>query len=82
LLYVVQYAVAGCSTQTQQREYDLSAVSTLERSRGPGSPVIYHCRDHGWYRHVSLVMLAFAMMAVISYRANNVTPPRIPTITI
>ena len=31
---------------------------------------------HGWHRHVSLVMLAFAMMAVIRYRANNVTPPK------
>jgi len=38
---------------------------------------------HGWHRHVSLVMLAFAMMAVIRYRANDVTPPkrpRMPTI--
>jgi SRSO17 transposase len=25
---------------------------------------------HGWYRHVSLVMLAFAMMAAIRYQAN------------
>jgi SRSO17 transposase len=31
---------------------------------------------HGWNRHVSLVMLAFAMMAVIRYRANDVTPPK------
>jgi SRSO17 transposase len=30
---------------------------------------------HGWHRHVSLVMLAFAMMAVIRNRAN-VTPPK------
>ncbi|WFS24863.1 IS701 family transposase [Rhizobium rhododendri] len=40
---------------------------------------------HGWHRHVSLVMLAFAMMAVIRYRANNAAPqkrPRMPTITI
>jgi SRSO17 transposase len=29
---------------------------------------------HGWHRHVSLVMLAFAMMAVIRYRANVSTP--------
>jgi SRSO17 transposase len=28
---------------------------------------------HGWHRHVSLVMLAFAMMAAIRHRAN---PPR------
>lgn len=38
---------------------------------------------HGWHRHVSLVMLAFAMMAVIRYRANDATPkkrPRRPTI--
>ena len=31
---------------------------------------------HGWHRHVSLVMLAFAMMAMIRYRANDVTPPK------
>ncbi len=28
---------------------------------------------HGWHRHVSLVMLAFAMMAVVRHHAN--TPP-------
>ena len=33
---------------------------------------------HGWHRHVSLVMLAFSMMAVIRYRANDVTPPKRP----
>jgi SRSO17 transposase len=33
---------------------------------------------HGWHRHVSLVMLAFAMMAVIRTRANHVTPPKRP----
>ena len=27
---------------------------------------------HGWHRHVSLVMLAFAMMAVIRHQANAV----------
>lgn len=40
---------------------------------------------HGWNRHVSLVMLAFAMMAVIRYHANDVTPqkrPKMPTIRI
>jgi SRSO17 transposase len=26
---------------------------------------------HGWHRHVSLVMLAFAMMAVIRHRAKH-----------
>jgi SRSO17 transposase len=31
---------------------------------------------HGWHRHVSLVMLAFAMMAAIRYHANAVTPPK------
>ena len=40
---------------------------------------------HGWNRHVSLVMLAFAMMATIRHRANKVpaqpqTPPKIPAI--
>lgn len=31
---------------------------------------------HGWHRHVSLVMLAFAMMSVIRHRANTATPPK------
>lgn len=31
---------------------------------------------HGWHRHVSLVMLAFAMMAVIRHKANQSTPPK------
>jgi hypothetical protein len=30
---------------------------------------------HGWHRHVSLVMLAFAMMAVIRHRAKPPPPP-------
>jgi len=31
---------------------------------------------HGWHRHVSLVMLAFAMMATIRHRANTATPQK------
>jgi SRSO17 transposase len=31
---------------------------------------------HGWHRHVSLVMLAFAMMAAIRRQANNTPPPK------
>jgi SRSO17 transposase len=31
---------------------------------------------HGWHRHVSLVMLAFAMMAAIRHRANITTPQK------
>ncbi|SCY98759.1 IS701 family transposase [Microvirga guangxiensis] len=31
---------------------------------------------HGWHRHVSLVMLAFAMMAVVRQRANTLTSPQ------
>ncbi|MEI9981812.1 MAG: IS701 family transposase [Aliidongia sp.] len=31
---------------------------------------------HGWHRHVSLVMLAFAMMAAIRQRANATPPPK------
>jgi SRSO17 transposase len=31
---------------------------------------------HGWHRHVSLVMLAFALMAVIRHRADAVTAPQ------
>lgn len=31
---------------------------------------------HGWHRHVSLVMLAFAKMAAIRHRSNLATPPK------
>jgi SRSO17 transposase len=31
---------------------------------------------HGWHRHVSLVMLAFAMMTVVRERANTLTSPQ------
>src|SRR4051794_6255637 len=31
---------------------------------------------HGWHRHVSLVMLAFAVLAVIRHRANAAAPPK------
>jgi hypothetical protein len=31
---------------------------------------------HGWHRHVSLVMLAFAMLAVIRHHANQPTPQK------
>ena len=34
---------------------------------------------HGWHRHVSLVMLAFAMMAAVRHRANQVPPPKTRT---
>ena len=31
---------------------------------------------HGWHRHVSLVMLAFAMLAAVRRRANEAPPPK------
>ena len=31
---------------------------------------------HGWHRHVSLVMLAYAMMAAVRCRANAITPKK------
>ena len=34
---------------------------------------------HGWHRHVALVMLAFAMMAVMRERANRLSPPPKPS---
>jgi SRSO17 transposase len=33
---------------------------------------------HGWRRHVSLIMLAFAMLAAIRHRANVAAPPKSP----
>lgn len=35
---------------------------------------------HGWHRHVSLVMLAFAMMATIRHKANQTPPTTLRTI--
>jgi SRSO17 transposase len=34
---------------------------------------------HGWHRHVSLVMLAFALMAAVRHRANQALPPKTKT---
>jgi SRSO17 transposase len=34
---------------------------------------------HGWHRHVSLVMLAFAMMAAVRHHANQAPPPKTRT---
>ena len=34
---------------------------------------------HGWHRHVLLVMLAFAMMAAVRHRANQLPPPKMKT---
>src|ERR671921_1399803 len=31
---------------------------------------------HGWHRHVSLVMLAFALLAAVRRRANDLPPPK------
>ena len=31
---------------------------------------------HGWHRHVSLVMLAFAMMAAVRHHANTIAPQK------
>ena len=31
---------------------------------------------HGWHRHVSLVMLAFAMLAAIRHQANGALPKK------
>jgi SRSO17 transposase len=31
---------------------------------------------HGWHRHVSLVMLAYAVMAAVRYQANAATPKK------
>ena len=31
---------------------------------------------HGWHRHVSLVVLAFAMLTAVKRRANDMPPPK------
>ena len=31
---------------------------------------------HGWHRHVSLVMLAFALMAAVRHHAHQLPPPK------
>jgi SRSO17 transposase len=31
---------------------------------------------HGWHRHVSLAMLAFAMLAAVRRQANTLAPPK------
>ena len=51
-----RWAIEG-SFETAKNEFDLDHNETRSW--------------HGWHRHVSLVMRAFAMMAVIRHRANS-----------
>jgi hypothetical protein len=49
---------------------------SFEKTRNElGSIITKRAAGHGWRRHVSLVMLAFAMMATIRVHANTTTPP-------
>lgn len=36
---------------------------------------------HGWHRHVSLVMLAYAVMASVRHQANTMTPKKTPPLS-
>ena len=55
------------------------AIEDSLRPRKTSSTSITTSRSwHGWHRHVSLVMLAFAMMAAIRHRANPPPPKNAP----
>jgi SRSO17 transposase len=62
--------VAGTAADIARtrRSSDWKRLSAGAGTKGP--------RLHGWHRHVSLVMLAFAMMAAIRHRANPPPPKK------
>jgi len=60
-LVAVSKAIAGRSRTVFETAKKTSSGSITMRSRS----------WHGWHRHVSMVMLAFAMMAVIRHHANS-----------
>jgi len=79
--------LAPSSPPGAQREQPLKRWSRSKaidgRSRTPLKPRKTSGLDHnesrswhGWHRHVSLVMLAFAMMAAIRHRANPPPPKK------
>src|SRR5690242_8027193 len=58
---------AGC-----RRRYRWSIEDSFENAKNELGLDHNETRSwHGWHRHVSLVMLAFAMMALIRNRANT-----------
>ncbi len=50
------------------------ASGTTKTELGPGHNETRSW--HGWHRHVTLVMLAFALLAVVRHKADALTPPQ------
>ncbi|MCA0338918.1 IS701 family transposase [Shinella sp. DD12] len=88
LAFITTWCLDGTGIQTLvsvkgHRRAIEDSFETAKNELGPDHNETRSC--HGWHHHASLVMLAFAIMAVIRCRTNDVTPQkrlRMPTIRI
>ena len=79
LAYFTTWCPAGTSIETLVRieGHRWSIEDSFETAKNEFGLDHNETRSwHGWHRHVSLVMLAFAMMAAIRHRANAMPPPK------
>lgn len=76
LAYFTTWCPAGTSIETlvEVEGYRWSIEDSFETAKNELGLDHNETRSwHGWHRHVSLVMFAFAMMAAIQHRANQPT---------
>jgi SRSO17 transposase len=79
LAFITTWCLDGTGIQTLvsvkgHRRAIEDSFETAKNELGPDHNETRSC--HGWHHHASLVMLAFAIMAVIRCRTNDVTPPQ------
>ena len=74
MAYVLVFAPIGTSLEEMVGAFGSrwTVEQCFEEGKGELGLDEYEVRSwHGWHRHVSLVMLAFAMMAAIRHHANK-----------
>ncbi|MFD2837823.1 IS701-like element ISAzvi10 family transposase [Azotobacter vinelandii] len=82
LAYFTTWAPAGTSLKRLAwvEGHRWSIESAFETAKGELGLDHNETRSwHGWHRHVSLVMLAFALLARVRHQANAPAPPKKPS---
>jgi SRSO17 transposase len=80
--YFTTWCPAGTSIETlvNAEGYRWSIEDSFETAKNEFGLDHNETRSwHRWHRHVSLVMMAFAMMAAIRHQANQSTPKKKPS---
>jgi hypothetical protein len=74
--WLVATTVPGVDRRPLQKRRRWPTEDAFETAKSELGPVHNEARSwHGWHRHGSLVLLAFAMLMVIRHRADTVTSP-------